>query len=119
MTNYEPNRPSTSEPEPVHVDPGDCPNTSPALTRRSFLMGGGATVAALMLPYLGIFDGKRAYALDPTAESDADNPTTQFIVLSANEIGLSVYDVDTQGKKRPGAGGERGHHLRKRLVQTA
>ena len=101
MTNYEPNRPSTSEPEPVHVDPGDCPNTSPALTRRSFLMGGGATVAALMLPYLGIFDGKRAYALDPTAESDADNPTTQFIVLSANEIGLSVYDVDTQGKNAP------------------
>lgn len=101
MTNFEPNRPSTSEPEPVHVDPGDCPNTSPALTRRSFLMGGGATVAALMLPYLGIFDGKRAYALDPTAESDADNPTTQFIVLSANEIGLSVYDVDTQGKNAP------------------
>lgn len=101
MTNYAPNRPSTSEPEPVHVDPGDCPNTSPALTRRSFLMGGGATVAALMLPYLGIFDGKRAYALDPTAESDADNPTTQFIVLSANEIGLSVYDVDTQGKNAP------------------
>ena len=84
MTNYEPNRPSTSEPEPVHVDPGDCPNTSPALTRRSFLMGGGATVAALMLPYLGIFDGKRAYALDPTAESDADNPTTQFILLCDN-----------------------------------
>lgn len=101
MTNYEPNRPSTSEPEPVHVDPGDCPNASAALTRRSFLMGGGATVAALMLPYLGIFDGKRAYALDPTAESDADNPTTQFIVLSANEIGLSVYDVDTQGKNAP------------------
>ena len=101
MTNYEPNRPSTSEPEPVHVDPGDCPNTSPALTRRSFLMGGGATVAALMLPCLGVFDGKRAYALDPTAESDADNPTTQFIVLSANEIGLSVYDVDTQGKNAP------------------
>ena len=101
MTNFEPNRPSTSEPEPVHVDPGDCPNTSPALTRRSFLMGGGATVAALMLPYLGIFDGKRAYALDPTAESDADNPTAQFIVLSAYEIGLSVYDVDAQGKNAP------------------
>lgn len=101
MTNYEPNRPSTSEPEPVHVDPGDCPNTSPALTRRSFLMGGGATVAALMLPCLGVFDGKRAYALDPTAGNDASDPTTQFIVLSANEIGLSVYDVDTQGKNAP------------------
>lgn len=101
MTNYEPNRPSTSEPEPVHVDPGDCPNTSPALTRRSFLMGGGATVAALMLPCLGVFDGKRAYALDPTAGNDASDPTTQFIVLSANEIGLSVYDVDAQGKNAP------------------
>lgn len=101
MTNYEPNRPSTSEPEPVHVDPGDCPNTSPALTRRSFLMGGGATVAALMLPCLGVFDGKRAYALDPTAGNDASDPTAQFIVLSANEIGLSVYDVDTQGKNAP------------------
>lgn len=101
MTNFEPNRPSTSEPEPVHVDPGDCPNTSPALTRRSFLMGGGATVAALMLPCLGVFDGKRAYALDPTAGNDASDPTTQFIVLSANEIGLSVYDVDAQGKNAP------------------
>lgn len=101
MTNYEPNRPSTSEPEPVHVDPGDCPNTSPALTRRSFLMGGGATVAALMLPCLGVFDGKRAYALDPDAKADGGDPTAQFIVLSAYEIGLSVYDVDAQGKNAP------------------
>lgn len=101
MTDYVPNRPNASEPKPIHVASDDCANASPALTRRSFLMGGGATVAALMLPCLGVFDGKRAYALSPSANADDGNPTTQFIVLSAYEIGLSVYDVDAQGKNAP------------------
>lgn len=105
MTDYEPSRPNASASEPIRTASCDSPNTSPALTRRSFLVGGGATVAALMLPCLGVIDGKRAYALDPSFDAGSDNPTAQFIVLSAYEIGLSVYDVDSQGKttRVPGA----------------
>lgn len=96
MTDREPSRPNAP------ARSANRTTSAPrALTRRSFLAGGGATVAAIMLPCLGVFDGKRAYALDPTAGNDASDPTAQFIVLSACEIGLSVYDVDARGKNAP------------------
>lgn len=74
------------------------------ITRRTFLAGGGATAASLMLPCLGTFDGKMAYAQEFTATSDAkgaSEPTAQIIVLSYSEIGLSVYDVDETGATSP------------------
>lgn len=82
------------------------PEHSPAFSRRSFLIGSGTTVAALMLPCLGFFGGKYAYALDPDAAADGesnsgDDATTKIIILSNSEIGLSVYDVNEQGKTTP------------------
>lgn len=101
MTDREPSRPNAPAPGSIRATSPDRASAPRALTRRSFLMGGGATVAAIMLPCLGVFDGKRAYALDPDAKADGGDPTAQFIVLSAYEIGLSVYDVDAQGKNAP------------------
>lgn len=82
------------------------PEHSPAFSRRSFLIGSGTTVAALMLPCLGFFGGKYAYALDPDAAADGESnsgndATTKIIILSNSEIGLSVYDVNEQGKTTP------------------
>lgn len=74
------------------------------ITRRTFLAGGGATVASMMLPCLGTFGGKVAYAQEFTAAGEgesASEPTTQIIVLSYNEIGLSVYDVNEEGATAP------------------
>lgn len=101
MTDREPSRPNAPAPGSIRATSPDRASAPRALTRRSFLMGGGATVAAIMLPCLGVFNGKRAYALDPDAKSDGGDPTAQFVVLSANEIGLAVYDVDAQGKNAP------------------
>lgn len=96
MTDREPSRPNAP------ARSANRTTSAPrALTRRSFLAGGGATVAAIMLPCLGVFNGKRAYALDPDAKADGGDPAAQLIVLSACEIGLSVYDVDARGKNAP------------------
>lgn len=78
------------------------------ISRRSFLIGGSASVAALLLPCLGAFGDKVAYALDYGAVSDVaddlgfgEDPETHIVVISRTEIGFSVYEVDGEGVKRP------------------
>lgn len=77
------------------------------ITRRSFLRGGGAGLAAFMLPCLGGADGNLAYALIPRAYADEgqeSEPTTHIIVLSRNEIGIQVYDITDNDKQVPVSG---------------
>lgn len=67
------------------------------ITRRSFLLGGGAGLAAFMLPLLGDAGGVLTYSLIPSRayadEGQESNPTADVIVLSRKEIGIQVYDV--------------------------
>lgn len=74
----------------------------PAVTRRAFLAGGGMTVASLLLPRVGVFGDKVAYAQDTGGSSaGSGEPTARIIVLSRSEIGLEVWDVDEQGTTVP------------------
>ena len=74
----------------------------PAVTRRAFLAGGGMTVASLLLPRVGVFGDKVAYAQDTGGSaSGSGEPTARIIVLSRSEIGLEVWDVDERGATVP------------------
>lgn len=77
------------------------------ITRRSFLLGGGAGLAAIMLPCLGGVGDTLVYALIPRAYADEgqeSQPTAEVIVLSRKEIGLQVYDVTTDDSQVPVSG---------------
>lgn len=69
-------------------------NDSPhAISRRSFLLGGCAGTASILLSPLWSHDGMKAYAVD------ASNPTFSIFVLSVEEIGIAVVDVTGNSEK--------------------
>lgn len=84
------------------------PNVRGGISRRSFIVGGSASLAAFVLPCIACTEDTFSYALSPSiayAEEGQDSdPEVQIIVLSRSEIGFQVYDVTESGNQVPVSG---------------